>query len=333
VAKRTKKAATKERGTSVPRSFSTLEPKKRKISKAEKERRSEAAKRGWETRRAAERKRLEALERRRERDRARREAAREAARRAEEERLRKLEQKRARDRERQRKKRAEERAKKEEAERLRKLEEERLRKLEEKRARDRERQRKKRAEEKRKKEEAERKKALEREKRRVCEDLERDPSPIPEIAWGSDCFLLSRHFTFKDGTFEGLIYAEPDPENPDREWRRLERFLRAFWAQSEGWWIRVGVFGLPPEELAEDFAGQSDYQPAVVVPGRPDLVGSVGSFTRWRRVGPTRGKRTQFVTAASQYVIGRRITEAFLDQEFQGVTIAVACFTGKEPPA
>jgi hypothetical protein len=294
--------------------------------------------------------RLERLEARRARDRARRaakKAAEEAARleaerleaqRLEAERLAKVEAKRARDRERARARRAAKKAAEEaarlEAERLEaaRLEAERLAKIEAKKARDRERARERRAEAKRKKLEAE-KAAL---RAIQCEDLERSPSKVPEVVWSSDCFVSSTFHRFPDGTFEGLLYEEIDEDNPNASWRRVERFLREFWKESAGWWMRVGVFGVQVSELVETIERtdeiMSSYEPIQPIPGRPDLVGATGSWTRWRRVGPSRGKRTRFVTAASQYVIGRQITEAFLDDDFTNLVLAVAVYSGEENP-
>gem|GEM_PF-4440579 len=100
--------------------------------------------------------------------------------------------------------------------------------------------------------------------------------------------------------------------------------------------MRVGVFGAQVSELVETIERadeiMSSYEPIQPIPGRPDRVGATGSWTRWRRVGPTRGQRTRFVSAASQYVIGRQITGAFLDDDFVNLVLAVAVYSGKESP-
>jgi hypothetical protein len=261
------------------------------------------------------------------------------AQRLEVERLAKIEAKKARDRERARERRAAKKAAEEaarlEAARLeaQRLEVERLAKIEAKKARDRERARERRAEAKRKKLEAERAalRAIQ------CEDLERNPSKVPEVVWSSDCFVSSTFHRFPDGTFEGLIYEKIDEDNPNASWRRVERFLSEFWKESTGWWMRVGVFGVQVSELFETIERadeiMSSYEPIQPIPGRPDLVGAKGSWARWRRVGPSRGKRTRFVTAASQYVIGRQITEAFLDDDFTNLVLAVAVYSGEENPS
>jgi len=300
--------------------------------------------------RRLEAERLERLEARRVRDRARRaakKAAEEAARleaerleaeRLEAERLAKIEAKKARDRERARARRAAKKAAEEaarlEAQRLEaeRLEAERLAKIEAKKSRDRERARERRAEAKRKKLEAERAalRAIQ------CEDLERSPSKVPEVVWSSDCFLLDRFHRFPDGTFEGLLYEEISEADPFAAWRKVERFLRAFWQESPGWFMRVGVFGIKLDLLNEDLEHRdeimSGYEPIRPIPGRPDLVGAIGSWTRWRRVGPTRGKRTRFVTPASQYVVGRTITSNFLARNFTNLVLAVAVYSGEESP-
>ena len=280
--------------------------------------RSQAARRGWETRRAAareaERKRLEALEKRRARERERREAAREAAKQAE----------------------------------ARETERKRLAALEKRRTRDRERreaarqiERKRLEAEKKKLQAAEKRKAAAKlgaqrraEKARVCRDLLRDPPSDPEFAFNTTCFDASSFYRFKDGTWEGEL-VEIGRKNWRKAWDKLERYLKPVLANATGWWMRVGVFGFEPSDLGN---GESDfdrdrYQKSRESWGKAFNPGSIGRYSAWRRIKPSAGRRTKFTTPATILLSGREMTKNFEKKGFKSLVISVRVYSGQLRPS
>ena len=305
--------------------------------------RSAAARRGWETRRAAaleaERRRLEALEKRRARDRERREAAREVERK----RLAALEKRRTRERE--RREAAREAARQAEA---RETERKRLAALEKRRARDRERreaakevERKRLEAEQKKLQAAEKRKAAAKlgaqrrsEKARVCNDLLRDPPSDPEFAFNTTCFDASSYYRFKDGTWEGEL-VEIGRKNWRKAWDKIERYLKPVLANATGWWMRVGVFGFEPSNLGK---GESDfdrdrYQKSRESWGKAFNPGSIGRYSAWRRIKPSAGRRTKFTTPATILLTGREMTKNFEEKGFKSLVISVRVYTGQLRPS
>lgn len=171
------------------------------------------------------------------------------------------------------------------------------------------------------------------EKLRVCKDLIDDPPSDPELVFGTDCFDFSRFHQYRDGSWEGEI-VDRARKDFRRTWDRLERFLRPTLAPAKGWWVRVGVFGSEPGALGQDDPNfdRDRYQKNRQEWGKAFVPGSIGRYTGWRRIKPTKGARTKFTTFATMMLLGREITDRFVKKGFVNVVLSVEVFTGHDRP-
>lgn len=171
---------------------------------------------------------------------------------------------------------------------------------------------------------------IRKERMKACDELIAKPSADPVVVWQSACWLKSDLVQYGDGSYEGEVYAEAG-DDMSLTVSTLDKFFRAFFEGSEGWWMRVGVYGILPEEMRTQI-DLDEYDKMPAIPGRPDLAFSYGHKSVWKRVGPTPGVRTKFTTAATMFATMEQIAENFLNVGFHTISFYASVYTGKEPP-